>query len=352
MPLRAVGENGSVHAFEFDASNWAELKQSYLELGLHMPCCDRVAIPKTSRLGNNFFAHSRKGECTTAPESPEHIYCKELIAKAAQNSGWKVTTEKPGASPSGDDWIADVFCEKGTAQIAIEVQMSPQTHEETVRRQERYRASGVRGAWFFGPKVRQEYVSNKENPIFSLSPIEVGQEPTVEIFGAQLTEFVIALLGRRVVWALPSHTEPFHIGFLQGACPGCKKQTVWMYCESPEEPSDAPVTPDSVGSALGRLFDAISSDELDALGFCRVIQSNAIRGGIPTVSHYSCCRYCNTILVNTKLCERVNEAVSHPNFRTALGQLLFDRKNTGSGYWVLVPENDALQASGPAVPHC
>ena len=37
-----------------------------------MPCCEADAIPKTSRRGTAFFAHARKGDCTTAPESDEH----------------------------------------------------------------------------------------------------------------------------------------------------------------------------------------------------------------------------------------------------------------------------------------
>ena len=170
MPLRAVIDTGHIHAFDFDASRWAELKKTYRSVGLRIPCCGSSAVPKTSFLGNNFFAHSRKGECTTAPESAEHLYCKRLIAQAAQSAGWTVTTERPGASPTGEEWVADVFCEKGKAQIAFEVQMSPQTHEETIRRQLRYKASKVRGAWFYASNIRPgTVVFDKDTPAFVLS---------------------------------------------------------------------------------------------------------------------------------------------------------------------------------------
>jgi competence CoiA-like predicted nuclease len=97
-----------------------------------MPCCHVAAVPKTSTLGNYFFAHARRGECTTAPESAEHLYCKTLMAKAAASAGWTVTAERAGVSPGGEAWVADVFCEKGSAQVALEVQMSPQPREEAV----------------------------------------------------------------------------------------------------------------------------------------------------------------------------------------------------------------------------
>lgn len=121
MPLRAVSDSGNAHSFEYDAQRWAELKGDYKRLNLRIPCCGVAAIPKTSTLGNFFFAHARKGECTTAPESAEHIYCKNLIAKAAQSAGWLVTTERSGESSAGEAWIADVFCEKGKAKVALEV---------------------------------------------------------------------------------------------------------------------------------------------------------------------------------------------------------------------------------------
>lgn len=160
-----------------------------------MPCCGVAAVPKTSTLGNYFFAHARRGECATADESPEHLYCKFLIAKAALDSGWHVTTERPGVSPDGEDWIEDVFCEKRAAKLAFEVQMSPQTDEETIRRQLRYKASGVRSAWFFGARARQGApVFGQETPAFSLQPIVVGELPTIERFDVSLPDFVKAML--------------------------------------------------------------------------------------------------------------------------------------------------------------
>lgn len=56
--------------------------------------------------------------------SAEHIYLKSIIAKAAINAGWSVITEFRGQSKEGERWIADVYCEKGKARVALEVQLS------------------------------------------------------------------------------------------------------------------------------------------------------------------------------------------------------------------------------------
>ncbi|MBF4069172.1 hypothetical protein ISJ33_23825 [Burkholderia pseudomallei] len=116
-------------------------------MAIKMPCCGRAAIPKTSKRGNYFFAHAVRGDCTSAPESQDHIFLKSLIAKAAKSAGWTVVTEWSGTAPNGERWIADVFCQKGSAKVAIEVQLSYQTVEELRRRTSNYRASGVRVAW-------------------------------------------------------------------------------------------------------------------------------------------------------------------------------------------------------------
>lgn len=167
MPIRASSDQGDLHAFAMTAEQWQQLKTACKTnaLSLWMPCCKVPAVPKTSPRGNFFFAHARRGECNTADESPEHLYCKSLVAKAAHDAGWVVTTERPGVSPDGEEWVADVFCEKGTAQLALEVQMSAQTDAETVRRQKRYQASGVRGAWFFGARRRQAHPFSVLQPV-------------------------------------------------------------------------------------------------------------------------------------------------------------------------------------------
>lgn len=85
MPLRARRGDADVYAFDCDLIAWEYVKQTYKMADLRMPCCDSQAIPKISKLGN-FFA-CEAGECTTAPESAEHVFLKTLVAKAAVKAG-------------------------------------------------------------------------------------------------------------------------------------------------------------------------------------------------------------------------------------------------------------------------
>jgi hypothetical protein len=130
-----------------------------------MPCCDSKVVLKTSRLGTQFFAHSRKGDCTSGRETAEHILAKSIVAKSAKCAGWLVTTEFCGCTPDGEVWVADVFATKGNAKIAFEIQWSRQDEETTKYRQERYKKSGVRALWL----MRQSNILvDKSVPTFLL----------------------------------------------------------------------------------------------------------------------------------------------------------------------------------------
>jgi hypothetical protein len=226
MPLRATDGETNVHAFDYDEDQWAALKSSYREFSLAMPCCGSRAIPKTSAMGSHFFAHSRKGPCKSAPESAQHRYSKQLIAQAAKAAGWAVITERAGTCPQGEEWIADVYCERGNAKIAFEVQMSPQTHEETLRRQRRYRDSGVRCAWFHAPRKGDYTVhTDKEPPSFVLGAVEVGTPPPVQGFPASLPAFVTALLSMRVTWKEPQFSRTLYVEYVEDACWACQKRS-------------------------------------------------------------------------------------------------------------------------------
>jgi hypothetical protein len=84
-------------------------------------------------------------------------------------------------------WTADVLASKGEAKAAIEIQWSAQTNDESLRRQERYRQSGVRCLWLFR---RRDIPASEDFPAARISgDIATG-------FEAHLDGQVMPLEGR------------------------------------------------------------------------------------------------------------------------------------------------------------
>jgi hypothetical protein len=348
MPLRATSDDGDLQSFEFDAARWAELKGSYKGLNLRMPCCQVAAVPKTSTLGNFFFAHARRGECTTAPESAEHLYCKTLIAKAAAAAGWTVKTERGGVSPGGETWVADVFCVRGSAQVALEVQMSPQTREEALRRQARYKASNVRAAWFYGEKLHKALtVTTREVPLFGLAGVKLGQEPKIGLTEVSLSDFVVALLNKRVTWMRHAHTEPFYLSVLRRNCRRCDKPAglVYGYARSQNGLPNGLLTGEEVDAALERLSEVMTNVELESLGLCHLMhvhQSQHLG-----VTAWNRCPHCGLAVKNQQVSALVDYATYGPSQMSGLDNIYFDREAQDSGAWVLVSEDGEYKAIAP-----
>ena len=150
MPLRALHDGVDIVGPDLDASAWVALKS----LGrarrdaLRLPCCDAVAIPRVSSRGLQHFAHkARSLTCDWQPETEGHMRAKLVIRDACRAAGWDGRLE--AVAPDGA-WRADVLAVRGRARIAFEVQLSPQDWEDTIARQARYAAAGVRGCWFIG----------------------------------------------------------------------------------------------------------------------------------------------------------------------------------------------------------
>lgn len=227
MPLRARLNAKDVFSYEFDENSWNQLKATYKENTLIMPCCDNKAIPKISKLNNYFFAHARKSGCTTAPETYEHIFLKTLIAKIASSLGWNVVTEKIGETPQRERWIADVFCTKGNVNVAFEIQWSPQTVAEFNRRQEKYISSGIRTAWLYKLRRNQEHLPAKyELPAFGIEIKSDSSEMSVPQFNLPMDEFVRGMLEGKLKWR-PKQNEQL-IGKLRtdyNQCWRCKRKT-------------------------------------------------------------------------------------------------------------------------------
>jgi len=151
MPLRCLDDaDRSLDAVALTPVEWAALTATNRHVRhLRMHCCGSPVVLKTSRLGTRFFAHFALGGCASGDESPEHLHLKALAITAARAAGWTAEAEVSGTTPGGEPWRADVLATRGKHRVAVEVQWSGQADDETMRRQARYAASGVRGLWLF-----------------------------------------------------------------------------------------------------------------------------------------------------------------------------------------------------------
>ena len=178
MAFTCLKDNQIIYSFAYSLSDWIALKEDKTA-SFTTSCCGSKAILKTSKLGTQFFAHKAKPidrDCASSDETPEHMHIKYLVNKKLYECGWQVQTEKRGISSKGDQWVADIYAEKGKAKIVIEVQWSRQTFIETKRRQQVYEQSGIRCAWLLrsGSKkdrdaIVGDYLHNtKQIPVFSI----------------------------------------------------------------------------------------------------------------------------------------------------------------------------------------
>lgn len=203
MPLKAKLDGNDIFAFNFDEYSWAELKNKPVK----MQCCGNKSILKKSKLGTLFFSHHRKGDCTSEAESAEHLYIKNLICLIALRNDWEVVTEKLGESPSGEKWIADVYCVKGKVKLAFEVQWSHQSDEEFLRRQTKYTESGVRAAWLFRLRSNKEYWIDDipyqfDTPVFGIKMKPKGiKNLYIPQYDIPIEPFVEGMLQGKLAWS-------------------------------------------------------------------------------------------------------------------------------------------------------
>ena len=151
MPLKCLRGEEEIFAFDVeDDAAWERLREGNAKArDLRMPCCGAAVVLRKSPLGTRHFAHARRGPCSSAPETAEHLLAKRIVVEGIKRTAWSVRTEQEGTTPDGERWRADVLAAKGRAKVAVEIQWSRQDGDETLRRQGRYEEAGVRGLWLF-----------------------------------------------------------------------------------------------------------------------------------------------------------------------------------------------------------
>lgn len=227
MPLKCLQNGDPVFAFDFTLDAWESLKaENRKRKHLSMPCCEAKATPKTSKLGTQFFAHARTDGCAAPAETAEHLLAKATCAEAAKLAGWEVDTEVSGCTPDGETWIADVLATKGNARVPIEVQWSRQKVDETKRRQEKYKQSGLRGLWLMR---NSDLVVEKETPTFRLRYEEGLRKFVVLVAASQeinLMQFVVGTLSGALKFAAAiGQKMPLIVSTAIVECWRCKKKT-------------------------------------------------------------------------------------------------------------------------------
>lgn len=310
MPLRAVLNGVDFFAFEQTPESWERLKSSPQRAELVMPCCGERAVAKTSPLGSFFFAHYRKSpDCKSKPESKEHIFLKNAIAKAAKSTGWDVTTEYFGSTPEGDDWVADVFCKKGTAHIAFEIQLSKQSKKDFNYRQKRYKKSGVRAAWFVSETVHQaiDNISSEELPVFLVKEYK-GNEPSplVEKFGIPLNKFITLLLSGGISWVVDP--EELSVYYIKDTCWNCGKSVKQPYgydgdCVYYQGVKSVP----NCSTVLKEILECVGNDSLESRGINRIAPYPRFKGNAPGFPYCAECIYCGEPQANYFLMEKLKK---------------------------------------------
>ena len=305
MPLRAALEGVSLQSFRMSREEWDALKKSTRRALLKMPCCNERAIAKTSRLGTQYFSHFRKSEsCDFKPESIEHLLLKEKVAVAASESGWEVVTEGSGETNDGQHWRADVLCKKNKAFVALEIQLSKQTLEEFKARQERYRKSAVRAAWFVSKSQFQNArpLPSKELPIFYVNWESDCTNPQVLDFRMPLAEFVESLLSGLISWK--DEPEEYEVLFLKDTCWKCGKLTSFPYGYSIGDYGDKIKTVPNCDTILRDIRNTVGNDFLRQNGINTIHSHPHLKGNVPNFPNCCVCIHCGTPEANCYLYEK------------------------------------------------
>ena len=126
MNLRASLDGKEV-VLPLDDAEWEELQQRLRskEIQLTMPCCNGQGFMRVSPAGTQHFVHQVDIGCKQS-ESEVHQLAKLEIVRACRELKLQAVPEY-----EGNGWRADVLVKHPKWNVVFEVQVSPQTFQET-----------------------------------------------------------------------------------------------------------------------------------------------------------------------------------------------------------------------------
>lgn len=208
MSQYALAEDGQeINAESYKDKEWEHLKATYRIGSYVMPCCNAPAVLKTSIRGVKFFSHATD-DCATAPETIWHRDAKKCIVDAITGLGLEAREEVSGKSSKGQKWRADVFFEYGNQNFVIELQHTPQTLSEFLRRQQRYAESGIKSYWIVRIDVFRRLA--KATAQQHLTRFHAGKFPDEGIGTGAIPELPVAILH-------PDAENPVQFGLMKSA---------------------------------------------------------------------------------------------------------------------------------------
>lgn len=234
MPLSARLDNRTIYSFEFNAQQWDELKASHGNLNLTMPCCGHGGTPKTSILGNYFFAHKPNSDCpyACASESRDLSYLKFIIAREAYKKGWSPNIQESWTPPSTIPDGVDVYCTKNNAKLAFQIQLYdyPQAHQWVKKRSKEYHSMGIRPLWL---KLLKEDVEQDYDGIYRMHDVPVfgirndrRRGFYLPQFSVSVEQFISGVFKRGLTWSSPKQEPLFAKIYPEPInCQSCKDET-------------------------------------------------------------------------------------------------------------------------------
>lgn len=150
MAFKAI-KNGSqeIVAFKLNTNDWNDLKKENTSTkNITLPCCNSLAVLKTSSNGLHFFAHYVKKGCNFQGESIAHLMLKKYIYESLKDYGYNVEIEK-NLILDGFTRRPDIYLEINDLKIAIEIQNTKQSESTTIERSQNYINNDIIVIWLY-----------------------------------------------------------------------------------------------------------------------------------------------------------------------------------------------------------